>query len=170
MPFGAITTWISQMNSPAVTAIATLIDNDIIFLVLILFFVFLEERGRKRNRLILTLGLLFLLGASVKFFFQEPRPCTMAASKIPCPDGFSFPSNHATMAFALAAALWKKPRGWFYAILAFFVGFTRIYLGVHTLGDVLGGMALGVLGYYIITLGWEKMPLPIKERFSGYLE
>lgn len=58
---------------------------------------------------------------------------------------FSFPSTHATFAWALARVLsHKEPRytGWFYA-LAVLISLSRIYLGVHYPGDIIGGTLLG---------------------------
>jgi len=57
----------------------------------------------------------------------------------------SFPSGHATTAFALATllALWY-PRGAIgFLGLAGVVGFTRVFLGAHFPSDVLAGAALG---------------------------
>ena len=59
----------------------------------------------------------------------------------------SFPSSHAanwgSMAFLFS---WIFPRGkWIYITLAFLVGYSRIYVGVHYPLDVLGGFILGVL-------------------------
>ena len=134
-----ITMWASQLSIPLLTPIAQLIDNDFLFLALILVLAFIGEQGKRRNRLILTLALVYLLGTGVKYLVQEPRPCLLIPSKVQCPDGYSFPSSNAVVAFALAAALWKKPNGWTYALFAIFVAFTRIYLGVHTFFDVFGG-------------------------------
>lgn len=61
---------------------------------------------------------------------------------------FSFPSGHATIAFAMAtilSAYEQKFRGWFYG-LAMLIGLSRIIVGVHYPLDVLGG---GVLGWGI---------------------
>jgi membrane-associated phospholipid phosphatase len=64
--------------------------------------------------------------------------------------GFSsFPSGHSTSVFALATilALFEKDKKWNVAYLlgAVAVGYSRIYLGQHFLGDVLVGSFLGVL-------------------------
>jgi undecaprenyl-diphosphatase len=61
------------------------------------------------------------------------------------PDSPSFPSGHATTAFAAAAAVGAlHPRlRWPLFILAGLVGLSRIYLGVHYVLDVVAGAALG---------------------------
>lgn len=62
------------------------------------------------------------------------------------PDTPSFPSGHATTAFAAAAAVgmfYPRLRVPLFAVAAL-VGLSRIYLGVHYTLDVVGGAALGV--------------------------
>ena len=63
--------------------------------------------------------------------------------------GFSsFPSGHSTSIFALATllALFEKNKKWNigYLLGAVAVGYSRIYLGQHFLGDVLVGSFIGV--------------------------
>jgi len=61
---------------------------------------------------------------------------------------YSFPSGHATIAWAMAVVLSnKEPKlRWAFYILAFFISLSRIYLGKHYPGDVLAG---GLLGWSI---------------------
>ncbi|HDQ45311.1 MAG TPA: phosphatase PAP2 family protein [bacterium] len=63
------------------------------------------------------------------------------------PDKFSFPSGHTAAAFLMATLI-----GSVYPvillpamILAFLIGFSRIYNGVHFTSDVIAGMLLGIL-------------------------
>jgi undecaprenyl-diphosphatase len=63
---------------------------------------------------------------------------------------FSFPSDHATVAGAIAVGLLlvgrriRKPvLGWIVGGLAILMAFSRVYVGVHYPGDVLGGLVLG---------------------------
>lgn len=60
-------------------------------------------------------------------------------------DGFSFPSGHATIAFAMAVVLSrKKPKWkWMFYMLAVLISLSRIYLGVHYPLDVFFGALLG---------------------------
>jgi len=170
VPYDIITLSTSQLNIPLLTAVAKLIDNDLLFPAILLFLAFMAEQGKRRNRLVLTLGVIFLLGTGVKYLAHEIRPCSTILSKVQCPSDYSFPSSHVVLAFALAAALWKKPNGWIYTIFAVFVAFTRVYLGVHTLFDVFGGMAIGILGNSVVEIAWGKIPSDFKKPVSDFLE
>ena len=58
---------------------------------------------------------------------------------------FSFPSGHATIAWAMAIVLSRKePKWrWLFYTLAFLISFSRIYLGKHYPLDVVAGALLG---------------------------
>ena len=65
---------------------------------------------------------------------------------------FSFPSDHATAAGAIAGGLWVAARGLgsqrlaiAAIVTALLVGFSRVYVGVHYPGDVVGGLVLGAI-------------------------
>ena len=59
----------------------------------------------------------------------------------------SFPSSHATLAFALAFAvlMFNKPVGIVMIVLACLVAWGRVYVGVHYPLDVVAGAILGAL-------------------------
>ena len=58
----------------------------------------------------------------------------------------SFPSDHATGAFALAFGVWLYDRaiGTVLLVLAAILSFSRVYVGTHYPGDVIGGALIGV--------------------------
>ncbi len=170
MAYDSITVWASHLNIPLVTAIATILGNDVFFGACILFLAFVAEKGKKRNRLLVSLLLIYALGFAAKHFFPFARPCADLAAKIRCPTSPSFPSTTTLMAFAVAMAGRKKRTKWLFVGLALFIGFTRIYLGVHTLADVLGGMALGITAYYGLELAWRHLPENLKKPFADFLE
>ncbi|MDH5685842.1 MAG: phosphatase PAP2 family protein [Candidatus Hadarchaeaceae archaeon] len=73
--------------------------------------------------------------------------------------GFSFPSGHTATVFSVTPVLNRGfPKlKWFWVGFACLIGFTRLYLGVHYLSDIIFGGLLGYLvGLSIIYLGAEK--------------
>ncbi|GAA4426088.1 phosphatase PAP2 family protein [Pontibacter saemangeumensis] len=89
-----------------------------------------------------------------KTFISRERPADVAYYVV---EHFSFPSGHATTVMAmfglLAYFLYRHYHAhphrryvlWLAAALIVIVGFSRIYLGVHYLSDVLAGFLLGAL-------------------------
>ncbi|WP_299825892.1 phosphatase PAP2 family protein [uncultured Pontibacter sp.] len=97
------------------------------------------------------------LGLSVRYgktFISRARPADVAYYEV---EHYSFPSGHATTALALYGLLayflyrhynkspYRNLYLWLAFILTLLVGFSRIYLGVHYLSDVLAGYLLGLL-------------------------
>jgi undecaprenyl-diphosphatase len=59
----------------------------------------------------------------------------------------SFPSDHATLGFAVAFSMLgaSARRGWAFLIVAVIVAASRLYVGTHYLSDVLGGALTGAI-------------------------
>lgn len=111
-----------------------------------------------RPRVVLALAwtpLAFLLDSAMKVLVHHPRP---TEAMIALPPDFSFPSGHAVAASALyvtlallAAGMERRagPRRLLIAsgvLVAVLVAWSRVYLGVHYLTDVLAGLMLGTAG------------------------
>lgn len=114
----------------------------------------------------------YLMSEAVKLVVDQERPCRAfagLATWAPCPPpgDWSFPSNHATVAGALAAAVVVlAPR---FALLAVpaagVVAVARVLTGVHYPHDVLAGLLLGAS----VTLALWVLPLPAAARLGGAL-
>lgn len=68
---------------------------------------------------------------------------------------FSFPSDHATLLFAVAFYFWLsgyKKLAYFLFAMAILGSMARIGIGVHFPGDVISGAVLGLLGAWIVWL------------------
>ena len=65
----------------------------------------------------------------------------------------SFPSGHTSTAFTLALLLAiiinKKWAAVFFPLIAFFVGYSRVYLAQHFVTDVLAGTLIGILSSWL---------------------
>ncbi len=68
----------------------------------------------------------------------------------------SFPSDHATLAGAVLAALWLMDRrlGALATVVGLLLAGSRVYVGAHYPGDVVAGLALGAA---VALLGWRVL-------------
>lgn len=120
---------------------------------------------RKRDALIFSLFLIagFLLESIAKIAIQRERP----PYGIIHVSGYSFPSGHATMTallFLLICYLYRKRPLYIISIfIVSLVGFSRIYLNVHWLSDVIAGYALAICMFsiFIIWRYLEQTNLPL---------
>ena len=126
-------------------------ENGFIWLLLIFILLLNKKHRRCGGMLLLALALTFLLGEFVlKPIIARPRPFMddpSVALLIPPPNGFSFPSNHASSSFAVATMLcfYHKKAGIAALVLAALIAFSRVFLFVHYPTDVMAGAALGIL-------------------------
>ena len=96
----------------------------------------------------------------LKNWIARPRPYVTVSSiypLIPKPGEFSFPSGHTCVSFASGFIYYRmapKKYGIQAMILAGLIAFSRLYVGVHYPGDVLGGIAAAwvgsMLAYYLM--------------------
>jgi membrane-associated phospholipid phosphatase len=81
-----------------------------------------------------------------------------------------FPSGHTATIFLLATVLVlaRRWQGWAQAgiaLVALLVGYSRVYLGIHFVADVLAGMAVGIgLGLLVYRL---LVPLGMNQSYSS---
>ncbi|MBI2718240.1 MAG: phosphatase PAP2 family protein [Rhizobiales bacterium] len=70
----------------------------------------------------------------------------------------SFPSDHATLAFAVAAMLLVKRDRFALAFtaLAALLAVSRVYVGIHYLGDVVGGLAVGTVAALLVNALYKR--------------
>lgn len=123
--------------------------------------------------LILSLGLSLCINALLKDVVQAPRPFWQPgapeALRLETATGYSFPSGHSQAAATLYTALALRiPQRWVRAVLAALilgVGFSRLYLGVHYLEDVVVGVLLGAgislfMNYHLSQKGFKATTVP----------
>ena len=110
-------------------------------------------------------GICVACTLTLKQVFHEARPCltltdVTTVQACPGPTDYSFPSDHTTVAAALAAGLWLIDRrlGAIGTALALAEGFSRVYLGQHYPHDVLAALLLSGL---IILGGWRVVRGPL---------
>lgn len=87
---------------------------------------------------------------------HEARPYTAIPGLLVLADrsgDFAFPSDHATMAGAIAVGLFLVSRrlGWVATAAAGLIAFARVYIAAHYPQDVIAGLLLGAL---VVLIGW----------------
>lgn len=131
------------------------------------FLFFGHQRKRASLLLGLAFGLSYLANHLLKSIFQRQRPELWDV--FARPSSYSFPSGHAMssmMVYGVAALLFAElypqhRRAWLggAALWILLIGFSRIYLGVHWLSDVVAGFAIGLMFVYAL-VRWYKLSEP----------
>lgn len=154
----SLTLAISSLNIPIVTYASALLDDPFSYIIIVaLLLMFFEPRWEKRIKVVFVIAVALMLSVGIKEIAKVPRPCDLGfPSKVACPTDYSFPSNHAAIAFALMLAFINKPTFPIYLAFALFVAFSRVYLGVHAIDDVLAGLVIAPIAYQTVEILWRK--------------
>eukprot|EP01059_Diplonema_ambulator_P030929 TRINITY_DN5502_c0_g1_i1.p1 TRINITY_DN5502_c0_g1~~TRINITY_DN5502_c0_g1_i1.p1 ORF type:complete len:222 (+),score=39.61 TRINITY_DN5502_c0_g1_i1:72-668(+) len=127
------------------------------------------------NLLLVNLIDIILIAGS-KYFFKRQRPVYEASNKTAVflgPDMHSFPSGHTSRAWTIALVLSHllpgTPIPTFAFIWAITVTASRLLLGRHYIGDLLGGVVLALINFKIFTtigpVGALSALWPFGEKF-----
>ncbi|MHB1285846.1 MAG: phosphatase PAP2 family protein [Leptospirales bacterium] len=123
------------------------------------------------------IGLVF--ERALKVWIARPRPLSHFSAEIqahhvhihvvgPHLYALSFPSGHAFSAFSTAAlfgGLYPRVR-WLLFLIACLTGLSRVYVGAHFPGDVLGGAIIGLFSSWI-TLHYIRPRIPVRWGGDG---
>ena len=166
------TPFLHGISSPGLDAAMNgITDLGTIFVILpalIVLCAWLLRTGRVRSAVFLVVALIgsFVLQWTMKPFFARPRP-ELSWSQLP-PD-YSFPSGHTLNAVVfycgVALVIWSlfgRRAGLAAlvtaAVIALAVGVSRIYLGVHFLTDVAGGILAGITWLLVVGAAFRARP------------
>lgn len=137
----------------------------IIFTLLLTLFLWRLEQKKFLAGLWASVGGTALFSYIFKITLERPRPLAGVYEET----SFSFPSAHAALSIAFYGYLlywaWRRSAwsrrvnltfGWL--VLITLIGFSRLFLGVHYLSDVLGGYLLGFL-WLLVGIGLAEWRL-----------
>ena len=120
----------------------------------------------------ITIGFL-ITNVLLKNIVARPRPFDAYTEIIPLitrPTDFSFPSGHTCASFACALVFFRmlpKKYGVPAVVLAGMVAFSRLYLGVHYPGDVLGGFLVAAFASTLAYHLMQEKKKKAKEQSEG---
>lgn len=164
--------FLQQFSNPFLNNLAIILADfaDLLFILAVTFVYWCVDRKKGE-----TLGYIsvtnMLFSITLKNIFKAPRPIgsegifSLAEGSAP---GYSFPSTHTQIFSNLATALGLIFRKGILTIsltvLTVIMGISRMYLGVHYLSDVLGGVIFG----FIAALFSHFLANKVKNRIKLY--
>jgi len=151
-----------SMQNPALDYIFNWVSYilSLIFVLLVMTSLFMWEENKKDWIIPMWFAMIFalILTYVLKFIVARERPM-LPMTTFGFPD-FSFPSAHAAMTFSVVPILDKEYPAlkWFWITFAVIVAFSRLYLEVHFLSDVIAG---ALVGYSV-----SKAVIYFKKKYS----
>jgi len=126
----------------------TFLGNEIFFMVALPLIFWCVNKALGRD-LALLLALANFFNGLVKELCRLPRPFWVDSRlALSAETSFGLPSGHAmntTTLFGYVATRLQRPWRWLPIVIILLVSISRLYLGMHFPGDVLGGWVLGAL-------------------------
>ena len=136
--------------NPIMKFLSFLGDKGWFWILVALILLMMRQTRRTGMDMALAMLLLFIVGNLIlKNVIDRTRPYDLYQSLIPLapkPHDASFPSGHTMHSFGAATAIFLNDCRWGTAalVLAFGIGISRMYNGMHYPTDVLAGALLGV--------------------------
>lgn len=147
-------------KSPILDTLMVFGAEYLIFLTFLLIIIFFLKGGTKEKKvalfLIIATTVELVLVKTIRLFFYEPRPfVTLPITPLVLHEAnASFPSMHTTIMATIAFTyyFYKSKYTPLFLVFMLWVGFARIFVGVHYPLDILGGI---ITGFLSILLPWQ---------------
>lgn len=159
-------TWVLPLRSDGATVVMRAVSwmGYSTFYMLFLPLGFWVWRKPAFTRLAIMVALSGVLNAWLKDYWQDPRPDIAMSLDGLVGESYGLPSGHAQVSTVLW--LWlahEVRRWWMWALATLIIGamiFSRLYLGVHDLEDVVAGFAIAMLSVGVAIMVSRAVSLP----------
>ncbi len=142
------------------------------FVVVIATLFYLVIVSKKRSSevivaLLVALPLTYIVARVISEFYYDPRPFVVGhfAPLLSQASDNGFPSSYTLFSTALATIVFAFQRrlGALLLLVAFFVGITRMMVGIHHVSDIMGSIVIASLVTYVVSrwllpVVWKHMP------------
>lgn len=160
--------WVEGIRSPFLNTFFDTISlaGYPTFLILFISFGYFYWSPARFSRVAMMLFISALINTFLKDFFQDPRPAIELMLDPKVGTTYGWPSGHSQIAVTLWGLLAYELKNKWITVGAIstiiLIAFSRMYLGVHDLGDVfagllIGGIILSVWHYAVINNWYEKL-------------
>ncbi|MDX3229015.1 phosphatase PAP2 family protein [Streptomyces sp. ME19-01-6] len=118
-------------------------------------------------------ALAYAVNDGLKQVVREDRPCQTLHRAVleacPAPGDWSFPSNHAALAAAAAAALWfvSARLGAVATVAALAMAASRVWVGAHYPHDVAAGLVVGAAVAMALAGALRHWPHALAQRLAA---
>ena len=151
--------WVNSIRGPNLTIFFQYITwlgyKDFLFLFVPFCYWFFDRKIFSTFTLFVFISAL--INAFLKDFFQDPRPENIESIDpflVSLDPSYGFPSGHAQLAVVIWGFILLRSKNNFIKILCLFliasISFSRIYLGVHDIADVISGIIFGIVSLVLL--------------------
>jgi membrane-associated phospholipid phosphatase len=145
----------------------TVLGSEYFYVVLVaIWFWAVDKRGAILAVFVLIVS--FVSNYWLKIIFKNPRPPVTNWLSGVNVSSYSLPSGHAQNSVVIWGWIGLKSRRWWIGALSVtligLIGASRVYIGVHWLGDIVAGWAVGIL----LLIALWKLEEPTRSFVSKY--